>query len=82
MMKPTIHINGTPRNDLFDNYVTAMLAVEAAIDALTQHTAPNGRDYYPQGDHALRQAQAEHQARLQALNAVSLELHALAEHAS
>lgn len=81
MILPTIHLNGTSKNNLFDGYVTALLAVEAAIDAVAQ-AAPHGRDYYPQGDHALRQAQAEHQDRLRRLNAISEELHQLAEHTS
>ena len=79
MILPTIHMNGTSKADLLDRYMTAMLAVEAAIDAVTQ-TGPHGRDYYPQGDDALRQAQAAHQDRLKRLHAVVLELNALVAH--
>jgi hypothetical protein len=81
MMKPSIHLNGTSRDDLFDGYMVAMAAVEAAIDALVR-CAPHGRDYYPQGDDAWKQAYAEHDARLRALNSVSRELTELAAHTS
>ena len=81
MILPTIHRNGTSKADLFDGYMTALAAMQAAIDAVIQ-TGPHGRDYYPQGDDALRQAQAAHQDRLKRLHAVALELNTLAEHAS
>jgi hypothetical protein len=81
MILPTIHRNGTSKADLFDRYMTAMLAVEAAIDAVIQ-TAPHGRDYYPQGDDALRQAQAAHQDRMRRLHAIAAELNTLAVHTS
>lgn len=81
MMLPTIHMNGTSRNDLFDGYMVAMAAVEAAIDALVR-AAPHARDYYPQGPEAPSKANDEHIARLRALNTVARELTALAQHAS
>jgi hypothetical protein len=79
MIKPTIHLNGSSKDDLFDKYMTALAAVEAAIDALAQ-AGPHGRDYYPQGDDAFREARAEHEARLRQLNNVSRELMILADH--
>lgn len=81
MMKPTIHLNGSSRGDLFDAYVDATVAVEAAIDAVAK-ASPHGRDYYPQGGDAFDKARAEHNARLEALNKVANELHRLAEHCS
>ena len=39
--------------------------------------APNGRDYYPLGDAALRQAEAEHRSRADRLRSVRDELQAL-----
>jgi hypothetical protein len=81
MILPSIHINGTSRGDLFDRYMDAMMAVEAAIDAVAK-TWPHGRDYYPQGDDALQQAQAEHQDRLKRLHAVALELNTLTDYTS
>lgn len=81
MMKPSIHLNGTSRGDLFDAYVDALVAVEAAIGEIGK-THPHGRDYYPQGDDAFDKARAEHSARLEALNKVANELHRLSEHCS
>lgn len=81
MITPTIHSNGTSKGELFNSYVTALLAVEAAIDRVAK-TSPHARDYYVQGDTAHGTAVAEHQARLRLLNTVSLELAALAEHCS
>ena len=81
MIKPTLHINGTSRPALFECYVDAMVAVEAAIDTLRK-AIPHGRDYYPQGDGAYAEATKEHQERIKALNKIAIELHALAEHCS
>jgi hypothetical protein len=44
-----------------------------AIDKLSE-AGPNGRDYYPQGDDAFREAQKEHASRLQRLQSVYKEL--------
>ncbi len=81
MILPTIHRNGSSKDDLFDGYMTALAAMQTAIDAVIQ-TAPHGRDYYPQGDDALRQAMVEHRERLLRLGAVADELNALAVHTS
>lgn len=81
MMKPTLHLNGTSRAALFNAYVEATFAVEAAIDAVAD-ASPHGRDYYPQGEDAFDKARAEHNARLEALNKVANELHRLSEHCS
>jgi hypothetical protein len=79
MMKPSIHLNGSSRDDLFDGYMVALAAMQTAIDAVIQ-TVPHGRDYYPQGDDALPQAMAEHRDRLLRLRAVEDELNTLALH--
>jgi hypothetical protein len=75
---PTVHMNGTGRQDLLDQYLTAANAVTAARHAL-HDTYPNGRDYYPQGPEAIQHAMNEHEARLERLAAVRAELLALAE---
>jgi len=41
--------------------------------------SPNGRDYYPQGPGAIRQAEAEHQARIDKVRAVQQEIYDLME---
>lgn len=76
---PTVHLNGTSRNELFETYFKALDAIASARVALNE-AAPNGRDYYVQGPLALRKAQSEHADRLQRLEAIYNELHALAEH--
>lgn len=81
MMKPSIHMNGSSASALFDGYVAAMLAVDAAIEKLAQ-ASPHGRDYYLQGGDAFDKARAEHTARLHALRGVAGELRELAEHCS
>jgi len=79
MTKPTIHMNGTSAAVLLVHYREAMRNIREAAEALN-HCAPNGRDYYPQGDGALAQAQAEHRARYAALQAAYHELEQLAVH--
>ena len=73
MMKPTIHLNGTSRQELLEGYLSAIAALNRAIDEVSL-TAPNGRDYYVQDGEAWRRASAEHQHRMQRLNAVREEI--------
>ncbi len=79
MMTPTIHINGTSREQLLDGYLSALEELERAIYKLSL-TAPNGRDYYVQDGDAWRVANAEHLERMRALHAVREELSQIAEH--
>lgn len=76
MRVPTIHLNGTSARELVDQIETAMGALQTAITALGE-TAPNGRDYYPQGPTAIGEAGREHQARIDRLQGVRQELEAL-----
>jgi hypothetical protein len=75
---PTIHINGTSRDELLECLIDARQAVRTAIDAVCT-TAPHGRDYYPQGDAAFIKARDEHLARLKRLHDVVAELGEIAE---
>ena len=70
---PTIHLNGTSPVELRQQYQDAAMAVSAAIDVLAK-SAPNGRDYYPQGDDAFAGAQRQHRARMEKLQSVYAEL--------
>ena len=79
MMKPTIHLNGTSRQALYETYLDAHNALQQAIYAV-ERTYPNGRDYYPQGDEAIVTANNEHRARIRELNAVLHQLEALVCH--
>lgn len=76
MVLPTIHLNGTSRERLLEPLNTAYDAINEAYTALKQ-CAPNGRDYYPQGQGAMDNAVKEHMARLQRLDDVSKELEAI-----
>lgn len=77
--KPTIHMNGTSRRALYVGYFVAYQKIADAIAALSE-TAPNGRDYYPQGDAAIIAAGKEHRERMTALRSVLVDLEELAAH--
>jgi len=79
MATPTIHINGTPGADLFNQYTQAFMAVEAAIDAVTA-ASPHMRDYYPQAPEEWAEARTDHEDRLRDLNRIAIQLKALAIH--
>lgn len=78
MQQPTIHLNGTARATLVEQWTVAVEALRAAEDALCD-AAPNGRDYYPQGKPAYLQAVAEYEARLARVSAVRREAEAMLE---
>ena len=73
MTFPTIHLNGTSKERLVEDLCDACNAIDAAYEALKK-TAPNGRDYYPQGPEALERATGEHMLRLRKLDAIKGEL--------
>jgi hypothetical protein len=76
MIAPTVHMNGTSRDELIRQLETAYDALNTAIEALTA-ASPNARDYYPQGPHAYSQASNEHTARLGALHTVRADVERL-----
>ena len=78
MTKPTIHLNGTSRNDLYEAYYAAFRAVDEAVQVLHK-SGPNGRDYYLQGASAINTAVQEHRSRIERLEAVREELLQLTE---
>ena len=75
---PTVHLNGTSREDLSDHYEAAYRAMNDAIDAVCG-ASPNARDYYVQADGAFTRAVSEQESRLQRLRDVRDELLALYE---
>ncbi len=79
MILPTVHLNGTSKNELARQLLEAHEAVQKAMEAL-QEAAPNGRDYYVQGASAIFDAQTEHFDRLGRLNSVAKELEEIAQH--
>src|SRR5215204_3822709 len=64
---PLIHLNGSGRKALLDEYEATYRALSAAYDVLCD-AAPNGRDYYPIGPDALSRATAEFRRRLDILD--------------
>ncbi len=75
---PSVHLNGTSREELLRQVHDAGQAVWQARDALAK-SSPNARDYYPQGELAYPAARAEHDRRARALLGVQEELEVLAE---
>jgi len=73
MTLPTIHSNGTSQEALIDALCDASSAIDKAYAALKK-TAPNGRDYYPQGAPAMDKAVAEHNNRMKRLDAIKAEI--------
>lgn len=73
MATPTIHINGTSREELERSFMEAAAAVQHAISMLHE-TAPNQRDYYVQQPDAFSVAVAEHDDRIQRLQGIYDEL--------
>lgn len=78
MLVPTVHLNGTSAENLIRPLIEARRALRHALQAVDE-TAPNGRDYYPQGDDAIGVATREHLRRLDRIQAVSRELDELLE---
>lgn len=76
---PTIHLNGTARSDLQEQAGGAMDALRTAMEGL-RRMAPNGRDYYPQGNDAITNATRQHQSRMERVGSVMAELEAIQEH--
>lgn len=76
MRLPTIHLNGTSREYLFDEAVAAAGALRGAITALEAMTV-NARDYYPQGPDAYPEAAREHRERIERVRGVLNEVYAL-----
>lgn len=58
MKYPTVHLNGTSGEALFEQNYEASKAIREALEVLRE-AAPNGRDYYPQGPGAFEQAVTE-----------------------
>jgi len=77
LVHPTIHMNGSSRDALMDGYLNARAMLLAAMGAL-EESHPNGRDYYPQGPDAVQDAMRQHRDRVMRLQAIIVEVEALA----
>jgi hypothetical protein len=65
---PTLHLNGTGRTTLCDEYAAAYDALLKAREAFASTTC-HGRDFYPQGPDAYYQARRERDAAMESLDA-------------
>ena len=79
MMYPTIHLNGTSKAALVEQYENTMDAVQKASDVLRE-AYPNGRDYYVQAPGNISRAMDEHRSRLDRLADVRRELEDILSH--
>lgn len=78
IMIPIIHLNGTSKKDLVDQYENAIQALEEALQVVLK-SAPNGRDYYPLGEGAYGIAFNQHVTRIGKINSVISELSSIVE---
>lgn len=63
MMIPTVHLNGTSREELMQQIRDAYDALFSALEKLRAMT-PHGRDYYVQGPESGQKARDEHEVRI------------------
>lgn len=75
---PSIHLNGTSKESLTDALREAYQAIGDAY-MVHRETAPNARDYYPQGPQAFQKAREAFEARCRKLVEVREELLAIFE---
>lgn len=78
MMTPTVHLNGTSRDELVAQFERASNALALALQALMD-AAPNARDYYVQNGDAFTKARTEHYARVERVQQVKDEIEQLWE---
>lgn len=69
VMIPSVHLNGTSKQELIQSNLAAKNAITEAIIHV-QRSAPNGRDFYPQSTNAIITAVAEHWERINKLKKV------------
>jgi hypothetical protein len=75
---PTVHLNGTSKEGLLEQWQTAQQAVTDAVRAVSEN-GPNARDYYVQDEAAFRLAREQHITRLKMLEIVQSELVTIVE---
>jgi hypothetical protein len=78
LMTPSVHLNGTSGEQLFEQ-VCGVLDVLRALRKAMDDASPNARDYYIQGDDAFKIAVLQHDARGFKVTVLIEEYQALAE---
>ena len=76
---PTIHMNGTSARQLLADNADAFTQIRLALEAMAR-AAPNGRDYYPQGNDATKEAIRAHNKHADALRDAMCHFETIAEH--
>lgn len=69
LIPPTIHSNGTSKQELLKQLLAVADAARVLQTALRE-AMPNARDYYPQGDGVATQAREAWAERMMAVNAL------------
>lgn len=77
IVAPTVHLNGTSREQLLEPVREALEAARK-LEAALQAAAPNGRDYYTQNAAALSTAVRQHEAYRGAAMMIRKDMAALA----
>jgi len=76
LVTPLVHLNGTGKDQLMEQYTEAGQAIFKAIQAL-HGASPNQRDYYPLGNDAWVLAKEQHQNRIDKLVDINADLMAI-----
>lgn len=77
---PTIHLNGSSRNTLIEQYKAEYKAVDTALEVLRSNRVLHARDYYVQKDQfAFAKAVEQHSNRIKALTSVRDDLYTILE---
>ena len=66
LLTPTVHFNGTSKDELLTQLEAVVNALDAALAAMSA-AAPNGRDFYPQGPAAIIEAETAFAERVRVL---------------
>ncbi len=74
---PTVHLNGTAKQELIDQQIKVIGATRILLGAM-RNAQPNGRDYYPQGSAAFPAARDIWAAHIDAIRALHEECEARA----
>jgi hypothetical protein len=77
--KPTVHMNGSGKKQLVEQYTKAVEALNDAIAALNE-AYPHGRDYYVQGEGAIDSACSQQDARIKAVRIVRNDMQEIVRH--
>ena len=78
MRAPTVHLNGTSKEELYRQLGEAVSKSRDLLLALAQ-AVPSARDYYVQGDRAHTEALQEHNRRMKRVEGVMQELSEMQE---